>query len=66
MAEIIVNMKSDYIKIKGGHYKQDLVRCGECKHCEERNNEEPYCQYHHMTTDDKYFCADGEKGEYTP
>lgn len=63
MSEIIVEME-DYIKIKGGHYKQDLIRCGECKHCEQKNNEEPYCHQHGMVTEDQYFCADGERGEF--
>ena len=60
MSEIIVEME-DYIQITGGQYKQDLVRCSECKHCEIENNKEPYCHYHLMTTEDQYFCADGKK-----
>ena len=31
MSEVIVKLNSDRIKIKGGEYVQDLVRCGECK-----------------------------------
>lgn len=65
MSEIIVEME-DYIKIKGGHYKQDLIRCGECENCEIRNNEEGYCHTHAMTVSDDYFCADGVKGEWMP
>lgn len=30
MSEIIVEMK-DYLKIKGGKYIRDLVRCQDCK-----------------------------------
>lgn len=30
MSEIIVEMK-DYLKIKGGKYIRDLVRCKDCK-----------------------------------
>ena len=32
MKEVIVRLTSDHIKVKGGEYVQDLVRCGECKH----------------------------------
>ena len=31
MKEVIVKLTSDRIKIKGGEYMQDLVRCKECK-----------------------------------
>ena len=31
MSEIIVKLTSDHIKVKGGEYVQDLVRCKECK-----------------------------------
>lgn len=31
MKEVIVKLTSDHIKVKGGEYVQDLVRCGECK-----------------------------------
>ena len=30
--EVIVKLTSDRIKVKGGEYVQDLVRCKECKH----------------------------------
>lgn len=33
MSEIIVKLTSDHIKVKGGEYVQDVVRCKECKHC---------------------------------
>ena len=32
MAEIIVKLTGDHIKVKGGEYVQDLVRCKECKY----------------------------------
>ena len=31
MSEIIVRMTADHIKVKGGEYVQDIVRCKECK-----------------------------------
>lgn len=44
--EIIVSMDK-HIKIKGGHYKRDLIRCGGCKYYEPINN------------DDYGFCKQG-------
>lgn len=35
MKEVIVRLTADHIKVKGGEYVQDLVRCGECKHYED-------------------------------
>ena len=32
MSEVIVKLTSDHIKVKGGEYVQDLVRCQDCKH----------------------------------
>ena len=32
MKEVIVKLNSDRIKIKGGEYVQDFVRCQDCKH----------------------------------
>lgn len=32
MSEIIVKMEGDRIKLKGGQYVQDIVRCKACKH----------------------------------
>ena len=32
MKEVIVKLTSDRIKIKGGEYVQDFVRCQDCKH----------------------------------
>ena len=66
MSEMIVELKQDHVKISGCKYKQDLVRCGECEHCEIRNNEEALCHQHGMVVDDRYFCADGVKGRWTP
>lgn len=53
MKEVIMRLTSDHIKVKGGKYVQDLVRCGECKH-------KFYCCRGGIPTDDKGFCSDGE------
>lgn len=31
MKEVIIRLTSDHIKVKGGEYVQDLVRCKDCK-----------------------------------
>ena len=31
MKEVIVRLTSDRIKIKGGEYVQDIVRCKDCR-----------------------------------
>lgn len=63
--EVIIKM-DNHLKLKGGTYVQDLTRCKDCRHCEQRNNEEPDCHQHGMIVTDMYFCADGEKGVWTP
>ena len=32
MKEVIVKLTSDRIKVKGGEYMQDFVRCQDCRH----------------------------------
>lgn len=32
MKEAIIKLTSDHIKVKGGEYVQDFVRCQDCKH----------------------------------
>lgn len=32
MKEVIMRLTSDHIKVKGGEYMQDFVRCQDCKH----------------------------------
>ena len=32
MKEVIVKLTSDHIKVKGGQYMQEFVRCQDCKH----------------------------------
>lgn len=51
--EIIVSMDKR-IKIKGGHYVQDLVRCKDCKHF-------TYCENDCCLPEN--FCSQGEREE---
>ena len=60
MKEVIVKLTSDRIKINGGEYVQDVVRCQDCKHwvynfngCSRNPCTEPW-----YATD---FCNYGEK-----
>ena len=32
MSEVIIKLNSDHIKVKGGEYMQDFVRCQDCKY----------------------------------
>ena len=60
MGEIIVRLTSNHIKLKGGEYICDLVRCRDCKkrkknkfcleHRRYERDDNGYC--HHGTTDD--------------
>ena len=61
MSEVIVRLTSDRIKIKGGEYVQDLVRCAECKWAK-ANGTYQWCgrldSTAQITADD--FCSYGE------
>ena len=58
MKEVIVRLTSDRIKVKGGEYVQDLVRCGECKHYNDGDCDEmPKL----VSADD--FCSYGDRKE---
>ena len=46
--------------------RPDIIFCTNCKNCEQRNNEEPFCHHHAMVVTPDYFCADGEEGEWVP
>lgn len=37
-----------------------IIHCPECRYYRERNNDESFCEYHYMTVDDKYYCAEGK------
>ena len=59
--EIIVKMDK-HLKLKGGHYVQDLVRCEDCKYYAPLNNDDHgVCDGRVVYHDD--FCSDGEKYE---
>ena len=69
MKEIIIRLNSDHIKVKGGEYVQDFVRCKECKwwldNLNEDNTDEDYIECPFDGTrripkpDD--FCSYGER-----
>ena len=67
MKEAIIRLTSDHIKVKGGEYVQDIVRCGECKH----NPWNVRCDYTCIWDDDfadrpqtpDDFCSYGERRE---
>lgn len=62
MKEVIVRLTSDHIKVKGGEYVQDLVRCGECRNRNERcgMGEHRWCEMLNMSTTPDDFCSYGE------
>jgi len=45
MSEVIIKLTSDHIKVKGGEYVRDLVRCKECIWFDTDNTGEDYCMY---------------------
>lgn len=69
MKEVIVRLTSDHIKVKGGQYVQDLVRCkdckkahltydGDCKYCDEwKDDDDNYITVYH---DGNFYCGYGE------
>ena len=52
MSEIIVRLRDNRIKITGGEYVRDLVRCKDCKHF-------TYCENDCCLPEN--FCNQGEK-----
>lgn len=65
MSEIIVKMTGDHIKVKGGEYVQDLVKCSECKFSviEGDKTEGTYyrwCNWIGHEVDSDCFCSWGE------
>jgi hypothetical protein len=59
MKEVIVRLTGDYIKVKGGEYVQDLVRCKECA------SKDEICNYCHklgifINPVGNEFCSYGE------
>jgi hypothetical protein len=62
--EIIVKMDK-HIKIKGGTYKQDLIRCKDCKHRQVKGEGMTHwygCLWRGSCNDDD-FCNYGERAE---
>ena len=60
-SEIIVNMKTDYLKIKGGEYKQDLIRCKDCKYFLPVNNAPSECASTGLDVMEDDFCSYAEE-----
>lgn len=63
MKEVIVRLTSDHIKVKGGQYVRDLVRCGECR---QWLNNSGLCKhwsklYGSVLTKADDFCSYGER-----
>lgn len=64
--EIIVKMDK-HIKIKGGTYKQDLIRCKDCKYLDKgENDSESWCECtahfgKYFDVDENDFCSYGER-----
>ena len=68
MSEIIVKLRQDCIKVKGGTYVQDLVRCKECRYAEVEGRTTHYlvCQRHPYSAravDLTDFCSEGKRKE---
>lgn len=61
--EIIVKMDK-HLKLKGGSYVQDLVRCKDCKYSEERIGANLlYCILHSNSTIAEAFCSYGKRAD---
>ena len=56
MSEVIAKLTSDRIKVKGGEYVQDLVRCEDCKHWQYGKD---HCALHDMGMWADCFCSLG-------
>lgn len=54
MKEAIIRLNSDHIKVKGGEYVQDLVRCGKCGNKDDDCN---YCHALDMLIKPDEFCS---------
>ena len=63
MSEIIVKMNDDHIKLKGGEYVQDIVRCKECKYWLTTDADTKCCVREYATESWKAddFCSYGER-----
>ena len=63
MSEIIVKLTGSRIKLKGGVYVRDLVRCKDCEHGQSYNMfGSRYCLKHNdVAVRDNDFCSYGER-----
>ena len=58
MSEVIVKLNADHIKVKGGEYVRDIVRCRDCKHWQYGKD---HCALHDMGMWVEDFCSFGER-----
>ena len=59
MKEVIVRLTSDHIKVKGGEYVQDIVRCKDCRWYKDFDG----CFFSTAEVEPNHFCAWGERDE---
>ena len=59
MKEVIVRLTSDRIKIKGGEYVQDIVRCKDCRWYKDFDG----CFFSTAEVEPDHFCSWGERSE---
>ena len=65
MSEVIVRLKDRHIKVKGGEYVQEIVRCQECKYWDNEDDAQR-CSYAHNGlhwAKPNDFCSYGERSE---
>ncbi len=58
MSEVVVKLTDRHIKVKGGEYVQDIVRCKECRHWTYGKD---LCTLHDMGMMADDYCSYGEK-----
>lgn len=61
MKEIIVRMTSEHVKVKGGTYVRDLIRCEGCKHYISDGGALMECEITEFLTMPDDFCSYGER-----
>ena len=62
MSEAIIKLTNDRIKVKGGEYVQDLVRCENCRksHIDGKTTHYLWCTEWGRSTDTFGYCERGE------
>ena len=65
MKEVVIKLNSDRIKVKGGEYVQDLVRCENCRksHIDGKTTHYLWCTEWGRSTDVFGYCERGERRE---